>query len=87
MLHPLVIRAATFTKFAKMFTQVPVTETILFTRNFQTDFFPLCSSVKSPIFSQKTLKNVPFANIQNCLWLGIVIELISSKVIELISSK
>ena len=42
------------------FTRVPVTETIPFTRNFQTDFFPVCSSVKSPIFSlKKALKNVP----------------------------
>ena len=31
-------------------------------------FFSLCKSVKSPIyFLKKTLKNVPCANIQNCL--------------------
>ena len=27
------------------------------------------------IFSKKTLKNVPCANIRNCVWLGVVIEL------------
>ena len=32
-------RAATFTKFGKTFTQVPITESILFTRKFQIDFF------------------------------------------------
>ena len=43
------------------------------------DFFPLCSSVKSPIFPIKNpLKNEPCANIRNCFWLGVVIELISS---------
>ena len=31
-------RAATFTKFGKTFTQVPVTETIPFARNFEIDF-------------------------------------------------
>ena len=30
------------------------------------------------IFPKKHLKNVPCANIRNCFWLGVVIELISS---------
>ena len=31
------------------------------------------------IFPKKPLKNVPCVNIRNCFWLGVVIELISSK--------
>ena len=49
-----------------------ITETMPFTHYFQIDFFPLCSSVKSPIFlTKKTpLKNVPCAIIRKLFLVG-----------------
>ena len=60
-----------------MFTRVPVTETVPFTRNFQIDFFIMQPRKIADIFPKNPLKNVPCGNIQNCFWLGVVIELIS----------
>ena len=60
-------------------TQVPLTETILFTPNLQIEFFSLCRSVKSPIFPLKTIGKMNLVRkIQNCFWLGVVIYLISN---------
>ena len=49
--------------------RIPGIETIPFTRNYRTDFLNYRRSVKSPIFFLKksSLKNVPCANIRNCL--------------------
>ena len=61
-----------------MFTRVPATETIPFTHYFQIDFFIMQVGKIADIFPKNPLKNVPCANIQNCFWWDVVIELISS---------
>ena len=63
-----------------MFTRVPVTEMIPFTRNFQIGFFFIMKIGKiADIFSKKLLKNVGYlVQIFEIVWLGVVIELISS---------
>ena len=72
------IRAATFTKFGKRLHEFQLPKQLRLHVTSKLIFFIMQIGKIADFFPKNHLKNVHYANIRNCLWLGVVIELISS---------